>query len=126
MTDTRSNAATLPKKVCFVTIGATASFATLIRAVLTSAFFAALQTHRYTDLLVQYGADGEELYATELRKVQDTGLYVGITTTGFGLDAAGLGAHMQLAKSGGNKGLEGVVISHAGMKHRRSKTQDHC
>lgn len=114
MTDANDNPASLARKVCFVTIGATASFATLIRAVLSSAFFAALQAHHYTDLLVQYGADGKELYTAQLKSVQDLDLYSGITVTGFGLDAAGLGPHMRRAK-GRDGGVEGVVVSHAGM-----------
>ena len=117
MTDVTSKVSSLPKKVCFVTIGATASFASLIRAVLSSAFFTALQAHRYTDLLVQFGADGKELYTTELKHVQDSGLYTGITVNGFGLDQAGLGPHMRMAKTGGQGGSEGVVISHAGMEN---------
>lgn len=115
MSDNRSKASSLSKKVCLVTIGATASFATLIRAILSAAFFEALKAHQYTDLLVQYGADGEELYTTQLKQVQNNGLYEDITTSGFGLDSTGLGAHMRLAKTGGAKGTEGVVISHAGM-----------
>lgn len=103
-----------PKKVCFVTIGATASFASLIYAVLSTAFFAALEVYGYTDLLVQYGKDGEELYRRRLKEIRDTGLYSRITASGFGLDAAGLGKYMRLAKAGGEGGAEGVVVSHAG------------
>lgn len=105
----------LPKKVCFVTIGATASFASLIHAVLTTGFFDALQKHQYTDLLVQYGKDGEDLYTRRLKEVQDTDFYAGLRVSGFGLDGAGLGRYMRLARGGENDGVEGVVVSHAGM-----------
>lgn len=114
MSNLNPSAKALPKKVCFVTIGATASFAALICGVLSSTFFAALQAHDYTDLLVQYGADGQQLYTSAVKQVQDTGLYAAITVTGFPVDQAGLGPHMVLAKTGGQNGIEGVVISHAG------------
>ena len=101
-----------PRKVCFVTIGATASFASLIRAVLSSAFFAALHANNYTELVVQYGADGDPLYTRRLREIENK---VGIKVHGFGLDQRGLGPYMRLAKTG-EGGIEGVVVSHAGMQ----------
>ncbi|KAI9788416.1 MAG: N-acetylglucosaminyldiphosphodolichol N-acetylglucosaminyltransferase catalytic subunit alg13 [Peltula sp. TS41687] len=45
------------KKTCFVTIGATARFDGLIKAVLSRAFLQSLAELHYTDLLVQYGAE---------------------------------------------------------------------
>jgi len=103
------------KKYCFVTIGATASFTALIRAVLSPSFLAGLKAHNYTNLLVQYGADGAYLYRTELGETRKAGQDRDITVEGFSLDQSGLGKYMSLAKTGGDgKGQEGVVVSHAG------------
>jgi len=105
-------------KICFVTIGATASFSSLIRAVLSSTFFAGLAKHGYTDLLVQYGADGASLYQTELARLGGAEATSQITANGFGVDQAGLSRYMRLAKSGAEgRGVEGVVVSHAGNRN---------
>ncbi|GAB7345799.1 hypothetical protein MBLNU457_4061t2 [Dothideomycetes sp. NU457] len=102
-------------KYCFVTIGATASFASLIRAVLSPSFLAGLKAHNYTHLVVQYGADGASLYQAELRKTRETVQHAEVIIEGFPLDQSGLGKYMSLAKNGGDgKGQEGVVVSHAG------------
>jgi len=94
-------------KTCFVTIGATASFAALIKSTLSSQFLEALQKQGYTDLVVQYGQDGKQLYESA---VQQSGVAAksDIKVSGFDLDKAGLGRYMRQARSG-------VVISHAGI-----------
>jgi len=107
--------ATSTPKYCFVTIGATASFASLIRAALSPSFLAGLKAHRYTHLVVQYGADGAPLYQGELSKTRETIQDLDIMIEGFALDQSGLGKYMSLAKHGGDgRGREGVVVSHAG------------
>lgn len=112
---TTSSSAFQSSKYCFVTIGATASFASLVRAVLSPAFVAGLEAQNYTNLLVQYGADGAALYQTEIAKLQNSKTIKNITVDGFGLDQAGLGNYMSLAKGGvDGKGQQGVVVSHAG------------
>lgn len=98
-------------KTCFVTIGATASFATLVQSVLTSPFLSALKQHGYTDLLVQYGAEGKEMF--ERAEKLGNAAASGVNVKGFDLDPAGLGKHMKVAK-GARGAQEGVVISHAG------------
>jgi len=125
MTDALKLSSSGPKtKICFVTIGATASFSTLIRAVLSPAFFAGLEKYGYTDLLVQYGADGAELYRTELGQTQGKGASRKVIINGFGLDQMGLGRYMRLAKNGvEGKGMEGVVVSHAGTRLPRAYGQ---
>lgn len=110
----------LPRKVCFVTIGATASFGSLVRAVLSNAFVTALTQDNYTDLVVQYGADGGPLYKSLLQELGNTGVEV----SGFGLDQQGLAPYMRKAKTGGDNGVEGVVVSHAGMHETRVHTSE--
>lgn len=105
---------TKSQKTCFVTIGATASFSSLIRAVLTSEFHEVLQSQQYTTLLLQYGADGQTLYEQCLQTLT-AGSKLRLEVSGFALDTAGLGRYMRQAKGTGTKGaVEGVVISHAG------------
>ena len=104
-----------PSKTCFVTIGATASFSGLIKAVLSAEFCKALGAQRYTNLLVQYGQDGTNLYEQCLQQARedaDSGLEI----HGFDIDKAGLGRYMRQAKGDrSNPDSEGVIISHAGM-----------
>ncbi|EME46670.1 glycosyltransferase family 1 protein [Dothistroma septosporum NZE10] len=101
-------------KTCFVTIGATASFAGLIEDVISEHFFRALEVQGYTDLLVQYGQDGQELYESCIAAAKNTESGSVIKVTGFALDKQGLERYMIQAKGSRNEGHEGVVISHAG------------
>lgn len=101
-------------KTCFVTIGATASFSGLIKTVLSGDFFQALESQGYTDLLVQYGQDGEELFNSCVTEAKNTESGSVLQVHGFALDKAGLRNYMLQAR-GGKDGQEGVVISHAGM-----------
>lgn len=104
-----------PRKVCFVTIGATASFQALIRATISSSFCHSLEQNHYTDLIVQYGADGDGLFQSLLQAMASSEQRIGVNVTGFGLDTNGLGQYMNLAKTGGDdSGVEGLVVSHAG------------
>lgn len=99
------------QKTCFVTIGATASFHPLIQAALSAPFLSALQTHGYTDLLIQYGQDdGQRLFDAYLQTAKTNGSLSAISVSGFALDKAGLGKYMRKASNG-------VVISHAGTDH---------
>ena len=103
----------MSQKTCFVTIGATASFSSLIQAVLAPDFRKALEAQGYTDLLVQYGEDGEQLYEQSKSKSGSSKIKI----SAFDLDKSGLGRYMRQAKATGpsNKDAsEGVVISHAG------------
>ncbi|GAB1737399.1 hypothetical protein NU219Hw_g1544t1 [Hortaea werneckii] len=102
-------------KTCFVTIGATASFAALIRSALSPDTLSALSKLGYTDLVVQYGQDGKELFEGAMQQVKTKGDSSPVNVTGFDLDQAGLGKYMRQAKGGGSRGgQEGVVVSHAG------------
>src|SRR5690625_2537182 len=105
-----------PSKLCFVTIGATASFDGLLSAVFESAFLEALRDANYTDLLVQYGKDGKAVFdkfTTE--NAEGSKERCGLKISGFDFNSRGLGQEMREAKSNksGSK-AEGVVVSHAG------------
>lgn len=118
MTDAR------PIKRCFVTVGATASFASLIQNVLQPSFLEALKAHDYTQLRIQYGKNGKKTFddyhwvlSDDLKKS------VGIEITGFEFNTSGLKEEMLGAKrvysTSMTDGLEGCVISHAGQSVSR-------
>lgn len=110
----------LPRKRCFVTIGATAPFDDLLRALFRPSFLQALHEAYYTELRVQYGKEGQAVYeecASGLLNIAKKGL--GIEISGFGFNTDGLAEEMLAAKghpTAREKGeaSEGVVISHAG------------
>lgn len=104
---------TTPGKTCFVTIGATASFIGLIKAALAPEFLTALESQGYTELLVQYGQGGKELFDGCIGELASINLHI----HGFDLDKAGLAPYMLRAKGGQRNGrAEGVVVSHAGRR----------
>lgn len=104
------------QKTCFVTVGATASFTDLIRAVLAPDFCKALESQEYTHLLVQYGQDGKELFDKCLQQSLEVGDLSSLQIGGFALDPSGLRQYMIQAKGQHTKppAAEGLVISHAG------------
>lgn len=101
------------RKICFVTIGATAAFDSLIRATLSPTFLEVLKQHRYTDLCIQHGEDGRTILQESAKHYTQNGEHHGIKISGFAFNKRGLGAEMRAAK-GHNNSDEGVVISHAG------------
>ncbi len=103
------------RKVCFVTIGATAAFDSLIRATLSSTFLDALEQHNYTELCIQHGENGRTILEECAYDDLKNGREYSIKISGFDFNKRGLGAEMRAAK-GQNNGYEGVVISHAGKK----------
>lgn len=102
---------TTRRRLCFITIGATASFDPLIEAALSPNFLDALHTLGYTDLLLQHGTEGSAILD---RFKQSTEIRHEVNIQGFEFNKQGLGAEMRAAK-GGENAAEGVVISHAGM-----------
>ncbi|KAL2045152.1 hypothetical protein N7G274_002233 [Stereocaulon virgatum] len=102
------------RKLCFVTIGATAAFDALIKAALSPPFLEALKIFGYTDLRLQHGKDGrlvlEEFYRSSGTTSEEGD---GITISAFDFNKQGLGSDMRAAKGEDSK-TEGVVISHAG------------
>ena len=102
----------MSSKLCFLTVGATASFSALIEAAVSPAFLTALESQGYTELSVQYGQDGKQLFEKCKAAAQASSK---VDVTGFDLDRSGLGRHMRRAK-GAKDASEGDVISHAGKK----------
>lgn len=101
------------QKRCFVTIGATASFNKLIKAVLTDDFITSLQQAGYVELRIQYGGpEGEAIFQSRGTELKETVLSDRFTITGFGYNKGGLREEMVAVK--GQLGDEGMVISHAG------------
>lgn len=104
-------------KLCFVTVGATASFELLLKSILDEGFLRALQEHDYTHLLIQYGKDGQGIFEkfTQDNLPESEGRH-GIQISGFDFNQEGLGQEMRLAQSDPSSDQEGgVIISHAGM-----------
>ncbi|MCJ1385665.1 N-acetylglucosaminyldiphosphodolichol N-acetylglucosaminyltransferase catalytic subunit alg13 [Xylographa soralifera] len=97
-----------PQKLCFLTVGATAPFDTLVSASLSAPFLAALRAASYTDLLVQHGSS----HVFNPRTAAEAGKKYGLTIRGFEFNREGLGREMRAAK--GEGGVEGCVVSHAG------------
>lgn len=101
-------------KRCFVTIGATASFSSLIRAVLEPAFVEALEQKGYTEIRIQYGDQaGESIFQERHLSLEDVLTKSRMTVSGFGFKTTGLRDEMAAVK-GESVENEGVVISHAG------------
>lgn len=97
-----------PQKLCFVTIGATASFDALIRASLDREFLSELSKAGYRELQIQYGKDGRPLFE-QLVSENASAKELGMKFTGFDFDADGLEEYF-----GDARNSEGVVVSHAG------------
>ncbi|PYH90196.1 UDP-N-acetylglucosamine transferase subunit alg13 [Aspergillus ellipticus CBS 707.79] len=104
------------KKVCFVTVGATASFHLLLQTIFKDDFLRALRRFGFTNLLVQYGKDGQSVWDDFLRRCppHSEGRH-GVSVEGFNFNPDGLDAEMRLARSNLSQGRDGgLVISHAG------------
>lgn len=101
-------------RVCFVTIGATAGFDSLVQAVLSADFIRALDRHGYKHLVIQHGKDEGGVYKTCAEKARKPeSIASQLMITGFGFNKAGLGQEMRAVKADKDR-QEGVVISHAG------------
>lgn len=111
-----SQGANHPMKLCFVTVGATASFHLLLKAILDDIFLAALHEANYTHLLIQYGKDSQALFEKLLSKYPPgSPSRYGIEIDGFDFNHAGLDREMRLAQASPDEGRNGgLIISHAG------------
>lgn len=109
------------RKLCFVTVGATASFHFLLESILDPGFLSALSQRDYTDLLIQFGKDGQQLFDEFVAKYPPGDLNRhGVTVHGFDFNQAGLDNEMRLAQAKPSENRSsGLVISHAG-NHRTS------
>ncbi|KAF1986237.1 glycosyltransferase family 1 protein [Aulographum hederae CBS 113979] len=102
-------------RVCFVTIGATAAFDSLIRAVFEDKFVRALRSAGFSDMIIQYGANGKKLFDQLSREYEARPPVSPFCINGFHFNTKGLGAEMRAAKGKGHKAeSRGIVISHAG------------
>lgn len=104
------------RKVCFVTIGATAPFDLLLSRVLDQPFLEALKKASYTTLLIQYGKEGKAIFDTF-----DTNHPVGspgrfdLEILGFDFKQDGLQKEMRSTKADDTRNVtEGMILSHAG------------
>lgn len=101
-------------KRCFVTIGATAPFNSLIKAVLEPGFVTELRRAGYTELRIQYGDhEGEEIFRARAKELREWPVGAGFDITGFGFNKTGLREELTAVK-GRSSEDEGMVISHAG------------
>lgn len=71
---------------------------------------------QYSDLVIQYGKDGESILNRTVPRRNDQERWAeGIFVSGFDFKQEGLNADMRAAKGRtGTDDVEGVVISHAG------------
>jgi len=113
------------RKLCFVTVGATAPFDLLIRASVTPSFLQYLASQNYTDLLIQHGKNGDKLlrdllpeamFDTSDPLVDPWAIVEGVKISRFDFRKEGLQREMLAARGGSlDYRSAGVVICHAGM-----------
>jgi beta-1,4-N-acetylglucosaminyltransferase len=101
-------------KLCFVTVGATASFEKLIEQVLTSSFLEILAERHYTHLLIQYGKDGDKIYQRFLDSNQS---HHGVTLGGFDFKTSIEDEMMMTVEREQRQQERGLIICHAGTNH---------
>ena len=110
-------------KTCFVTVGATAPFDALIKAVLEPNFLQALRKANYTKLQIQHGYEAEDNLFSRLSRQAEISEFCknsNLEVTGFSFDKDGLDTYMRGAKGDAPRGQgtagagQGVVMSHAG------------
>ena len=112
------------RRECLVTVGATASFQTLIDNVLTSAFIDTISILGYTRLTIQCGPD--VAYAkSKARALEESSGLKGVKLKLFDFNKLGLGSEMRVCKGVEGKSREGVVVCHAG-KSRHYRFYDNC
>ncbi|KAJ5961703.1 Glycosyl transferase family 28 C-terminal [Penicillium viridicatum] len=98
-------------KLCFVTVGATASFQKLLEQILSSQFLEILAKRGYTHLLIQYGKDGQQVFQDFIDSDQP---HHGLTLGGFDFQPS-IDAQMMMTVEREALGQErGLIICHAG------------
>ncbi|KAF2404049.1 family 28 putative glycosyltransferase [Trichodelitschia bisporula] len=98
---------------CFVTIGATAQFDDLVRAVLNPAFLCALQKSGFTSLRVQYGNSNDVFTKLLAQANEDLVDELKLDVVGFAFKES-LKDDMLMARQKPEWRADGVVITHAG------------
>lgn len=99
-------------KLCFVTVGATASFHKLLEQILSSQFLETLSKRGYTHLLIQYGKDGQELFQNFIDSDQP---HHGLTLGGFDFQPSIEAQMMMTVEREALEQERGLIICHAGM-----------
>jgi beta-1,4-N-acetylglucosaminyltransferase len=99
------------EKICFVTVGATASFNELVEATLQPSFLKALSRQAYTKIIIQYGKSGSTFFNTCLSKAGNTG--AGIIVEGFDFKSGDFREALRDIAAGDGR-QEGLLIAHAG------------
>jgi hypothetical protein len=105
------------RKVCFVTIGATAPFDALLSNILDRTFLEALGRQHYTNLLVQFGNEGRTIFQKFINEhPAGSEGRCGLDIQGFDFNKTGLEAEMRSTKKDEKRDCaEGMILSHAGM-----------
>lgn len=105
----------LPARECFITIGATAAFRSLLEQALSPSFLSTLDALSYTHLTVQCGPELSH-FNTLLASTRQHSPHIlsHLHIKSFDFNELGLGQEMLGCKRVTNKKLEGVVICHAG------------
>lgn len=117
------------RRECFVTIGATATFTSLLTAALSPPFLCTLSSLSYTHLILQCGDDLEKAQQL-IEKLQPELQRLGLEVAAFAFNKEGLGREMRGCKGsesrrGGHRLVgsredrevqrrEGVCVCHAG------------
>lgn len=101
-------------KLCFVTVGATASFEKLVQAVLHESFLAELEKHKFTRLLIQYGKGGQHIFDAYRAEYESGNIDHGVEIGGFEL-RPNMTPYLRMVQDDPTNFQElGMVISHAG------------
>lgn len=103
------------RRVCFVTVGATAPFPQLIDACTRETFLESLKARGYTRLLIQHGNKDRDLSSlVKDLDIDSRNMFsASLEVTGFDFNPDGLMEEMRATR--GQHGVpDGVVISHAG------------
>lgn len=110
------------RRECFITIGATAAFRSLLEQSLSPLFLDTLCALSYTHLTVQCGPElthFESIVATQPDHIHDSSSTAprtirGIEVKSFDFNKFGLGQEMRGCTAQKGKSREGVIICHAG------------
>jgi beta-1,4-N-acetylglucosaminyltransferase len=109
--DVGHSVSTLPGRRCFVTIGATAGFRSLLEEVLSSKFLESLAAHGFTTMDVQCGPDLKAFEGRLATLSEDERHGICVRSFGYTDD---MESHLLACR--GEQGVRpaGVVISHGG------------
>jgi beta-1,4-N-acetylglucosaminyltransferase len=100
-------------KGCFVTVGATAAFDSLVAEILSPNFLQSLTRAGYTRLVVQYGKTGSSFFSSHLQESKrQLGTELDILVEGFDFEMGDFTQTIRNIVGGSEKGL---LVAHAGI-----------